>query len=166
MAEAAQEKQKMPRRYKVILGLSLALNLAVAGMLGGAALRHGDGGHGRGGLRAAGLGAYGLPYMIALPKEERRQVIRSVRSDRSGKVLNRKARRAHYNDVLTALRNAPFDPQSLAAALSLQADTTIRVQQSAQTAWLAVVGLMSDADRLAYADRVEEVLRRGLRHRK
>lgn len=164
MTDTSDATQKLPRRYKIILGVSLAVNLVVAGMIGGAALRHGEGA--RGGLRSAGLGAYALPYMLALPKEERQQVMKTVRSDRKGRVPDRAARRALYADVLSVLRAEPFDAEKLSIALSTQAETTIEVQQSAQAAWMAVIAQMSDAERAAYADEVEEVLRRGPRRKK
>ncbi|MDW3225561.1 MAG: periplasmic heavy metal sensor [Paracoccaceae bacterium] len=164
MTEKPESNQKLPRLYKIALGVSLALNLAVAGLIGGAALRFGE--DARGGLRSAGLGAYGLPYMLALPKEERRQVMKAVRSDHKGPVPDRAARRALYAAVLSDLRAEPFDIEALSGALNTQAETTIAVQKSAQTAWLAVVAQMSDSERAAYADDIEDVLRRGPRRKK
>ncbi|WP_299505626.1 periplasmic heavy metal sensor [uncultured Roseobacter sp.] len=164
MADEMDPKPRLARRYKVLLGVSLALNLAVAGLVAGTAFRHG--GDGMRGMRSAGFGAYGLPYMIALPKAERRDVIRAVRADREGGVPDRAARRALYSEVLTALRSTPFDAEKLSVAMSGQADAAIRVQKSAQSAWLEVISQMSDAERSAYANEVEEVLRRGPPHKK
>lgn len=155
-----ESKPKLSRRLKVILGVSLALNLAVVGLFAGTALRHGAGGA-PGGVRSAGFGAYGLPYMIAFPKEQRRRMIETVKSDRNAQMPNREARRALYNDVLSAIRAVPFDPDNLSVALNVQGDTAIRVQQTAQAAWLDVIAQMSDAERSAYAAAVEDVLRRG-----
>ncbi|MEP2642725.1 periplasmic heavy metal sensor [Roseobacter sp.] len=151
------------RRIKIILGVSLALNLAVGGLVAGAALRHGE--RGPGGPRGAGFGAYGLPYMIALPPEDRRAVSDAVRQGRDAGVPDRAARRALYLDVVSALRATPFDATALAAALGKQTATTLEVQKSAQEAWLGVVTDMSPDARAAYAQAVEEVLRRGPKRR-
>ncbi|WP_299678991.1 periplasmic heavy metal sensor [uncultured Roseobacter sp.] len=157
MQETNPSRRPMSRRIKILLGVSLALNLAVVGLIGGAVLRHGDG---KGmGPRSTGFGAYGLPYMMALPREDRRQIGRVIRS--GADLPDRSARRALYRDVLSALRATPFDAGVLAAAAARQAETTIAVQKTAQAAWLDVVAGMSDAERSAYADAVEDVLRRG-----
>ncbi|MEM9638126.1 MAG: periplasmic heavy metal sensor [Pseudomonadota bacterium] len=164
MQDTNPTKPALPRRFKIILGLSLALNLAVVGLIAGAALRHGDGW--RGGPRSAGFGAYGLPYMIALPREERRTVIRAVRSGKAAGLPDRAARRAQYAEVLTALRNTPFDAETLSVVVARQAQSAVEVQQVAQGAWLDVVAAMSDAERDSYAAQIEEVLRRGPKPRK
>ncbi|WP_195820774.1 periplasmic heavy metal sensor [Roseobacter sp. MH60115] len=164
MQDTPPKRPRISRRIKVILGLSLALNLAVVGLIAGTALRHGD--EKRGGPRSAGFGAYGLPYMIALPREERRSVIQAVRAGKKGDLPDRAARRALYLEALTALRASPFDAQALSDVVTRQAQTTIRVQQVAQDAWLEVVANMSDAERAAYAEEIEEVLRRGPKSRK
>ncbi|WP_300014568.1 periplasmic heavy metal sensor [uncultured Roseobacter sp.] len=164
MQDTPPKRPRISRRIKVILGLSLALNLAVVGLIAGTALRHGD--EKRGGPRSAGFGAYGLPYMIALPREERRSVIQAVRAGKKGDLPDRAARRALYLETLAVLRASPFDAQALSDVVTSQAQTAIRVQQVAQDAWLEVVANMSDAERAAYAEEIEEVLRRGPKSRK
>lgn len=164
MQDTNPKQPRTSRRIKVILGLSLALNLAVVGLIAGTALRHGD--EKRGGSHSAGFGAYGLPYMIALPREDRRSVIQAVRAEKNADLPDRAARRAIYLEALAALRASPFDAQALSEVVTRQAQTTIRVQQVAQDAWLEVVGNMSDAERAAYAEEIEEVLRRGPKPRK
>ncbi|WP_298921332.1 periplasmic heavy metal sensor [uncultured Roseobacter sp.] len=164
MQTEMERKSGTSRRIKILLGVSLALNLAVVGLVAGTLLRHGEGG--RGGLRMAGLGAYGLPYMMALPHHERRAVIHSAREGSPEGFPDRAARRALYAEVLSALRNVPYDPEKLSKAVERQAATTIAVQEAALGAWMEVVGGMTDAERENYAQDVEEVLRRGPRRRK
>ncbi|MBW4708464.1 periplasmic heavy metal sensor [Roseobacter sp. YSTF-M11] len=163
MQTDTDRKPGASRRFKILLGVSLALNLAVAGLIVGTMIRHGEAG--RAGFRTAGLGAYGLPYMIALPNREKRAVIRAVRQNGATGVPDRATRRALYSDVLTALRASPFNPEQLSAAVTRQATTSIAVQKSALEAWLRVVGQMTDAERAAYARDVQDVLRRGPRRR-
>ena len=59
---------------KIALGISLALNLLIVGFVAGSYARHSSG-HALG-SRAPGLGAFGAPYMKALPRQERRAVLR------------------------------------------------------------------------------------------
>ena len=60
------------RFLKIALGLSLALNLAVAGVVVGALAR--PDGPGFKGARAPGAATFGAPYMRALSKEQRRVI--------------------------------------------------------------------------------------------
>lgn len=147
-----------------LLIVSLAVNLAVLGFLAGAVMRPG----GAGGplARAPGLDAYGAPYIRALPRQERREILRLSRDSADGEALpDRRERRALYRVVLANLRAAPFDPEALRAAVMRQAEVSVAVQQRMQRAWIEVVANMDDADRTAYADAIEELLRRGLSRR-
>lgn len=147
------------RGLKIALGLSLAINLAVAGLIAGALLRP-DGPPGRS-ERTPGLSTFGAPYMMALPRSDRRRVLAAIRTGLAGEVPDRQARRALFRDVLASLRAEPFDRARLEAAVGRQARTTIAVQAAAQKAWLDIVTDMSAAERLEYACAVEEMLRRG-----
>lgn len=160
MTDPKEQPEKNKRRWlKIALGLSVAVNLLFVGFVAGAAARHG--GEGARMARAPGLGAFGAPYMIALPEQERRAVIRTLRAAAKGEVPDRSARRAMFQDVLAHLRAAPFDAQALEAAVARQATTSVAVQETAQQAWLDVVAGMSERERLNYADAVEQVLQRG-----
>ena len=164
MAISEDTARKGPSRgLKIVLGLSLAFNLAVVGLLAGALVRH-DSLPGRSD-RAPGLSAFGAPYMAALPRTDRRRVFAAVRAGLAGEVPDRHARRALFRDVLAGLRADPFDRARLEAAVGRQAQTTIAVQAAAQKAWLDIVTEMTDAERLEYAYAVEEVLRRGPKRR-
>ncbi len=158
------EKKASSRRWpwiKILLGVSLATNLALVSFVGGAFMRSG-GGPGR--APAPGLGAFGAPYMMALPRENRRAVLRDLRASREG-LPNRQERREKFQNVLNSLRATPFDVEALRQVVTEQAEVSVWVQQRAQTAWLNTVAAMSDAERLDYAEEVENLLRRGLKRR-
>lgn len=154
MAESTRPK----RRWRWLLGLSLALNLVFLGLVAGAAYRF-AGGPGTSG--SAGMRSYATPYLMALPREARRDLHRQVRGDEGSPLPTRAVRRALYDDVLRALRVEPFEPAVVRATLQKQGDTARQVQEVAHAAWLAQVTAMSAQDRAAYADRLEEVLTRG-----
>lgn len=143
---------------KIALGVSLAVNLLIIGFLVGAVTRHmGDGGPS---ARSPGLGAFGAPYMLALTKDDRRDVLRALRKDSRDVIPDRDARRKMFADVVELLRAQPFDPAALETAVAQQADVTVRVQKRAQAAWFEVVSGMSDAERQDYAQTIEAVLQR------
>ncbi|WP_298857726.1 periplasmic heavy metal sensor [uncultured Sulfitobacter sp.] len=145
MADTVKNRRWMP----IILGLSLAINLAVVAAVGGAAWRHS--GDARSGLpRASKSGAL---YMKALPRESRRAIREQMRSgprpDRS------------TDQMLAALRSEPFDPEAAVRVLELQRDAGLQRQHAATAGWLAEVTAMNAQERAAYADRIEEMAKRG-----
>ena len=68
--------------------------------------------------------------------------------------------------MLTALRADPFDADTVTSILAEQRAASQGVQRIAENAWFERVRLMDARARGAYADRLEDVLRRGSkRHR-
>ena len=153
MAENTTSR-RCPLWVKIVLAASLAINLGIAGLVAGFVLRGGlPPGGGPGAL------GYAMPYVVALPREVRRDVFGTVRRDRS--LPDRRARRSAYDDIIAALRATPVDRDVVETVLRGQADGAARVQRVAQQAWLDAVMAMSDDERVAYAARIEEVLARG-----
>ncbi|MFK7764827.1 MAG: periplasmic heavy metal sensor [Roseobacter sp.] len=158
-----ENKQLVRRRpwIKILLGLSLALNIAFLSFVGGAFLRSG-GGPGR--APAPSLGAFGAPYMMALPREDRRDVLRDLRSSPEG-LPNRKERREIFQEVLLSLRATPFDVEALRQVVTEQAGVSVRVQRRAQDVWIDKVAEMSETERRDYASTLEDLLKRGPKRR-
>lgn len=146
---------KSGRRWTTIaLIVSLTLNLLVVGVVIGAVM-----GAGRGGHRAdTGPGSFG-PFTRALDPDDRRALRAAVR-DHSDLRAQRKELRAGFRAFLTELRRTPYDPAAAAAALERQ-----HQQISGQVAVTRRVLLerlegMSDAQRAAFADRLQETVRK------
>lgn len=150
--EPHTEKRRSPKWVKVLLALSLAVNLAIAGVVAGFVLRGGP---------KVGRGpdmGYAMPYVLALPRELRREVFGAVRRDEG--VPSRRERREEYREMIAALRATPFDPGAVQVVLDRQSSGAVRVQGAAQAAWLNVVSGLSDAERVAYTERMEEQMQR------
>ena len=149
--------RRTPLWIKILLAVSLALNLAVVGLVAGFAMR---GGPMAGRTPAIG---YAMPYVLALPHDMRRDVFGAVRQDKS--YPNRRARREEYRRMISALRATPFDAAAVEAILARQAEGASRVQSAAQAAWLKAVARLSDEERMTYTKRMEDALeRRGPSH--
>jgi hypothetical protein len=143
MSEDIQTR-RCPLWVKIVLAVSLAGNLAVVGLVAGAALRGGPFVE-----RGPSMG-YAMPYVVALPREARREVFGAVRTNDD--LPDRRARRA--------LEATPFDIAAVEAVLERQGAGAARVQATAQAAWLDVVARLSDDERIAYTARIEETLKR------
>ncbi|MEL7165743.1 MAG: periplasmic heavy metal sensor [Pseudomonadota bacterium] len=147
-------RTRSPLWMRALLLISLGVNLAIAGLVAGFLLRE------PGPLRGGGPGAsFGLPYLIAMERPDRRAVLDTVRKNND--LPNRRARREQFAQMITLIRATPLDRAAVEALLKRQARTAGAVQSAAQAAWLAQLELMDAKARAAYADRIETVLRRG-----
>ena len=145
------------RGLRIALAVSLALNLGVAGLVGGSFLHGGPGGRGDPMARDMGFG----PFDEALRPEDR-AVLRKSLVQHAGDL--RAARREMQTDataILTALRADPFDPAGLTAALAIQEQhlaDRLRLGSGLIRDFLAA---LPQQDRLDFADRLEGQMRHG-----
>lgn len=164
------EQQRKPgpsRRWKIVLGLSLAMNLLFVGLIAGAVWRNGGEGP-RSFKGGPELQSYAAPYVRALPRAERRALHQSIRAAHPR--LGREARRAVYAQMLAALRADPFDAAAIQTILDEQRTAILGLQEAAQTQWMRAISDMTPEARAAYADRLQEVIekagRRGYKRRR
>ncbi|MFL4470619.1 periplasmic heavy metal sensor [Tateyamaria armeniaca] len=149
--------RRCPMWIKIVLAVSLAINLAIGGLVAGFTLRGAPMG-----ARVPAMG-YAMPYVLALPRDLRREVFGVVRGN--PELPDRRARRAEYSEMINALQMTPYDPAAVEAVLTRQGAGASRVQAAAQAAWLDAVSRMSDDERIAYTARMQEALERGGRPR-
>lgn len=148
---------KPPFRWgRLVLFVSLALNLGVLGVVGGAML--GRTGHGRAEFVARDIG-FGL-FTEALMEEDRRALRRAFGQARPDFRADRSQMRDDLQTLLAALRAEPFAPDVLRAALQTGADRIAERQALGQALLLDRVAQMTGAERAALADRLEKSLRR------
>lgn len=142
-------KQRASVWIRIVLGLSLALNLAVLGVVVGTALRHGGAERMRSPSHSGGAALY-----RALPPDERR----AFRSELLARNPNLRNPAQNGQDaVIAALRTRPFDVQVLSAALSAESTQRDVWQRAVQQLWLERVTAMDDAARASFADRIAEI---------
>ncbi|SIT85078.1 periplasmic heavy metal sensor [Pontibaca methylaminivorans] len=158
--EPRPERRRAPRWMRVMLGVSLALNLAVVGLFAGMMLRHDRPGR----MEAMHRPPVGVALYRALSKDERQTLRESLRRKAAGQ---RSADAASGDtgaaSVVAALRARPFDRDRLAAALADESSRRQRWQDLMQAAWLEQVTAMDDAARAEFADRVERLTGHGHR---
>ena len=142
---------------RIVLGVSLALNLAVAGLGLGAAIRFG------GPERAGPPLPLGAVLYRELPREDRR----ALRDARLGTRPERaERRRAEIAELDAALRAVPFDPARVEGFLAAQSQQRDALEQALRAAWLTRVSEMSDNARATYADRLADEMARHEHDRK
>lgn len=154
MADKAVGQTKPGRGLRIALGLSLALNLAVVGVVAGAMMRDGPG------MRAAMVRDLGFgPYTQALTADNRKALRRAL-FDRAPEMREaRQSRREDMQRLLTQLRAEPFDAGAFAQTMAEQEARMLRQLQLGQEVLQELVLAMSPEDRRGFADRLEAGLR-------
>ncbi|MEH6646321.1 periplasmic heavy metal sensor [Sulfitobacter sp.] len=143
MAEVKQKRRWMP----VVLGLSLAVNFAVAAAVVGASWRHRSGDH-----REERVARGGAIYMQALPREARHALRQQLRAA--------EPKRMETGDMIAVLRQDPFDASAATRVLVAERYAGLARQGTATAMWLDYVTSMTVSERNAYADRLQHLLDR------
>ncbi len=162
--ESLQDRGRPGRGWRIVLIVSLALNLAVAGAIGGWVLRHGIGARADHGPHSARLANLGGPLTHALDTEGRAAIAARLRAQGEAQETRRAALREGFEALLGDLRAEPFDPARVAAHLEVQRAQVADRLKAGHTALVAHLAQMSTPERAAYADRLEERVRRWRHH--
>ncbi len=144
------------RGLRWALGISLALNLAVVGMVAGAMLRDGPGMRGAM-VRDLGFG----PFTEALSHEDRR-ALRQALFERAPEIRQARQQRQEDLQALVAiLRAEPFDAAALAAAMAEQEARMVGQLRLGQTVLQERIAAMTPEARRGFAERLEDGLSHG-----
>ena len=142
------------RRLRIVLFLSLAVNLLLAGLVVGWLVSGGAA------PRGAGPSGFGL-LGEALGPSERRSVARAVVRERSELVRGRRADRQTFARLADALEAEPFEPEAVRAILREFGERlTDRVARGTRIVGEVLIEA-SPERRAAYAARLREALAEG-----
>ena len=141
---------------RVVLVASLALNLAVVGVVAGSAFKPD-----RRPPHPPRLDQMAGPLTFALSEDERRSIGKQIFEEyRKQGRPSREAIREEYQGVIDALRTTPFDPTVVEQSLARQREAATDRAEAGHRVLLAHLEGLSDTDRAAFADRLEEGLNR------
>ena len=150
------ESGKMKGWLKILLALSLAANLGVAGMAAGAFWRH-AGGPTEDARRDMGLG----PLAFALSKEQRKAYREGLLERLPDLKQGRETLRADFDALQLALSAEPFDPAAVEAAICLVFKRTNDRLAVSQALLVDLVKDMDAAERRAFKDKLAEIFNRS-----
>ena len=155
MTNEPQNKPRMRRSVRILLIASLALNLIVIGLIGGAVLGQG----GKGGRPHMSLDGPGSPIVRALSREDRRAMGKSIREAYRSQAKDRSADEGRYQALVSALAADPYDSEAVVQTRQVLDKTNWDRRQIAHDIWMKNVDAMSVEQRQAYAERIQGVLK-------
>jgi len=142
--------------WKLAFGVSLAFNLAILGVMGGAMLKHGSPSHREAMVRDLGFG----PFTEALTQQERATLRAAFLADNPGFRATRQMIRDDFTAFLAALRADPVDLAALRVVMDRQFARNSERLASGQALIFEHLAAMTPAARMAFADRLEASLSR------
>jgi len=141
------------RGLKIALAVSVALNLAVAGLAAGAWMKGGSSSP-----RGESTMSFGA-FSDVLSREDRRALRKALLANAPSFRAAREAAEAEFFTLVAALRAEPFDPAAVQTAFAaIAAQNAARLDLGRGLLEAHLIG-MPAADRLAFADRMEARLR-------
>lgn len=154
---AAPPAAQTPRGIKIALAVSVAINLAVVGLIGGLALHDGSGWHGDKRGRDMGFG----PFDTVFSPEDRTALRDKVALRVGDFKASRRQLQGDMTTILTALRAEPYDGAAVKTAFDAQAGHLTSRLTLGNAVIRDYVLSLSPVARLAFAGRLDQVLQHG-----
>jgi uncharacterized membrane protein len=145
-----------PRRIRMALYASLALNLLFVGAIGGALLRDGPDGP-RSGPREIGFG----PFSEALTPQDREAIARAFMRDGGTPRQMRREMMRSFAELGQVLRTEPLDRAALEQVFMTLKDGANARLEIGQRLLLDRIAQMTPVERDEFADRIDEIAARG-----
>ena len=142
--------------WKILFGISLALNLLIVGAIGGAILRVGKG-------PMAKHHASGFLYMRALNFEDKKALRKAIFRNKNSRKIIREKEHSSYISAVKILKKDPFDRKAFEDLLDEQTKNSKSRQSSARVALVTQITGMTKEERLIYSERLEDLVHNKLK---
>ena len=142
--------------WKILFGISLALNLLIVGALGGAMLRVGKG-------PVVKHRTSGNLYMRALNFEDKKALRKELFKNKDSRKVIRAKEHSSYSSAVKILRKYPFDRKALEDLLDQQTKYSKSRPSSARVVLITQIENMTKEERLIYSKRLEDLVRSKLK---
>ena len=149
MSDPTDFKQR--NLWKILFGISLAINLLIIGALGGALSRAGKG-------PMIQHRASGLLYMRALNFEDKKVLRKKLFRNKDSRKIIRAKEHSSYSSAVKILKKDPFDRKAFEDLLDEQTRYSKSKPSSARAALVAQIANMTKEERLVYSQRLEDLV--------
>ena len=149
MSNSTDLKQR--KLWKILFGISLAINLLIIGALGGALSRAGKG-------PMVKHRTSGFLYMRALNFEDKKVLRKKLFRDKDSRKIIRAKEHSSYSSAVKILKKDPFDRKAFENLLDEQTRHSKSELGSARAALVAQIANMTKEERLVYSQRLEDLV--------
>lgn len=139
--------------WKILFGVSLALNLLIVGAVGGVLVRKAQ-------MPIASHIAPGVLYIKAMDFENKRALRQTILRNNDDKEMVTNQNHASFTSAVRLLKSHPFDKEVFENVLIEHANRSISRQNSVRNTLVSHISNMTKKDRLIYAQRLEELVDR------
>ena len=153
---SASTDLKSRNLWKILFGISLALNLLIVGALGGAMLRVGKG-------PVVKHRASGNLYMRALNFEDKKALRKELFKNKDSPKVIRAKEHSSYSSAVKILRKYPFDRKAFEDLLDQQTKYSKSRPSLARAVLITQIENMTKKERLIYSKRLEDLIRDKLK---
>ncbi|WP_147124329.1 periplasmic heavy metal sensor [Shimia ponticola] len=165
MADAQSKRPRVSGGWRIVLVISLALNILVLGMVAGAFLRgHDDRPNRRPPPVGSEIGV--APILKALEPEDRRAMGRAVFREARRDPDRRAETRARLAEMAAILRAEPVDEAALQDLLGQYSEDAMARHQNIQRVLIDTLSAKSPQERAALAARLEDFAENGIPKRR
>ena len=154
MSDPTDFKQR--NLWKILFGISLAINLLIIGALGGALSRAGKG-------PMIQHRASGLLYIRALNFEDKKVLRKKLFRNKDSRKIIRAKEHSSYSSAVKILKKDPFDRKAFEDLLDEQTRYSKSKPSSARAALVAQIANMTKEERLVYSQRLEDLVHNKLK---
>ena len=155
--------RQAPGWMKMVLILSLSVNVAIAGLVGGSAIRHWQHGVASGKWQnEPGLDRRQTRILRMVPDARRGEARMILLARQDDYKAARGTMRAAQQGLVEAIRQEPLDPERLAAALAERRAASGRMWGIGYEQMVEIVHRLDAAERAELATRLEERTRRWM----
>ena len=154
MSDPTDLKQR--NLWKILFGISLAINLLIIGALGGALSRAGKG-------PMIQHRASGLLYIRALNFEDKKVLRKKLFRNKDSRKIIRAKEHSSYSSAVKILKKDPFDRKAFEDLLDEQTRYSKSKPSSARAALVAQIANMTKEERLVYSQRLEDLVHNKLK---
>jgi len=145
-------QKNTPKIWKIVLAVSLALNIVVICLIAGATIKNTKNDFRRiSELNDLQIGSF---YIRALNKDQRRELIRQILNqvnDNKKYPANLKVRKKEVIDVLSSTE---FSQEKFEIVFKSHSEESIKRLELVQENFISLINTMSEDERLNYADRI------------
>jgi len=141
--------------WKIFFAISLALNIAIIGAVGGATFKHSKNEFKDiSKLKNQQIGSF---YIRALNQDHKDELRRKMRSQ----IINKKTIQANIEanrqETINILRSTEFDKNTFEVVFKAHAGKSLQRLEFAQKNLISIINSMSLEERMQYADRIEKM---------